>query len=71
MLVIARRVGEALYIGPDIMLVVREVQGKQVRIGIEAPSSVAVARAELLPRENREETSAAEEVPAEGGVDAP
>ncbi|MBN1826836.1 MAG: carbon storage regulator [Candidatus Eisenbacteria bacterium] len=48
MLVIARRVGESLRIGPDIVLVIREVQGKQVRIAIEAPQSVAVARGELF-----------------------
>ena len=71
MLVIARRVGEALYIGPDIVLVIREVQGKQVRIGIEAPSSVAVARAELLPRESRDAAADPEKAPTKEGVDAP
>jgi len=66
MLVIARRVGEALYIGPDVMLVIREVQGKQVRIGIEAPPSVAVARAELLPPER---SASVGEAAASGGGD--
>lgn len=47
MLVIARRVGESLCIGPDITVTVREVRGKQVKLTISAPPTVAVARAEI------------------------
>lgn len=49
MLVIARRRGEALRIGEDITIVVREIRGKQVKLTISAPPSVAIARAELDP----------------------
>lgn len=47
MLVISRKVGEALRIGRDITVAVQDIQGKQVKLTISAPASVAVARAEL------------------------
>jgi carbon storage regulator len=51
-LVLSRRVGESVVIGegsPDAVTVtVLEVRGDVVRIGIDAPRSVAVHRAELL-----------------------
>lgn len=48
MLVLSRRVGESVVIGDDITVTVLEVRGDVVRIGIDAPRSVAVNRAELL-----------------------
>lgn len=48
MLVLSRRVGERIAIGDDVTLTVLEVRGDVVRIGIDAPRSVAVHRAELL-----------------------
>jgi carbon storage regulator len=48
MLVLSRRPGEQIHIGNDISFVVLEVRGNRVRIGINAPRSVPVARAELL-----------------------
>ena len=47
MLIITRRVGEVLNIGPNITVMIKEVQGKQVKIAISAPRSVAISRAEL------------------------
>ena len=47
MLVIGRKVGETLRIGPDIMITVREVHGRRVKLLISAPPSVTVARTEL------------------------
>jgi len=51
-LVLSRRVGESVVIGegtPDaVTITVLEVRGDVVRIGIDAPRSVAVHRAELL-----------------------
>jgi carbon storage regulator len=44
MLVITRRPGETVQIGPDIALTVLEVRGQQVRLGIEAPVEIAVLR---------------------------
>jgi carbon storage regulator len=49
MLVLTRKLGEKIYIGPDIALTVVDVQGGRVRLGFEAPSDVRVLRAELCP----------------------
>ena len=48
MLVLSRRVGESVVIGDEVTVTVLEVRGDVVRIGIDAPRSVAVHRAELL-----------------------
>jgi carbon storage regulator len=50
MLILTRRVGERIKIGDDIELAVLGVNGKQVRLGIEAPSSVPVFREEIYLR---------------------
>ena len=47
MLVLTRKVGEGLSIGQNIRVVVLEVKGGQVRLGIEAPAAMAVRRDEL------------------------
>jgi carbon storage regulator len=54
MLVLSRRIGETLVIGDNIKITVTNIQGRQVRFGIEAPESVKVMREELLLRERRE-----------------
>ena len=48
MLVLSRRVGERLIIGDDVVVTVLEVRSDGVRLGIDAPRSVAVNRAEVL-----------------------
>lgn len=48
MLVLSRRVGESIVIGDDVTVTVLEVRGDVVRVGIQAPRSVAVHREELL-----------------------
>jgi carbon storage regulator len=50
MLILTRRVGERLMIGDDISVVVLGVKGNQVRIGVDAPSSVAMHREEIYAR---------------------
>lgn len=47
MLVLARRVGENILIGDDIVVTVLELGRDQVRIGIRAPRSVSVHREEV------------------------
>jgi carbon storage regulator len=46
MLVLTRRVGELVLVGDDIQLKVIDVRGDRVRIGITAPKSLPIARAE-------------------------
>ena len=48
MLVLSRRVGESVVVGDDVTITVLEVRGDVVRVGIDAPRSVSVHRAELL-----------------------
>jgi carbon storage regulator len=48
MLVLTRRVGERLRIGPDIEVVVLEVRGREARLGITAPADVAIHREEIF-----------------------
>lgn len=45
---ISRKVGEALYIGPDVCVRVVEARGSNVRLEILAPSSCKVWREELV-----------------------
>ncbi len=47
MLVLSRKPAQQLQIGNDITLVVLEVRGNRVRIGINAPRGVSIWRAEL------------------------
>jgi carbon storage regulator len=60
MLVLTRRRGEGVAIGPDIRVVVLGTKGGQVRLGIEAPKSVEVHRDEVQARILRENQLAAQ-----------
>ncbi len=51
MLVISRKVGQVIDIGlGQVQITITSVQGGVVRVGIEAPRSIEVFRAELLDR---------------------
>ena len=56
MLILTRRLGESINIGDNIKVSVLGVSGRQVRLGIDAPSDVVVHREEVYVRiqeENR------------------
>ena len=59
MLVLTRKKDEAIRLGEEIRIVLVEVKGRQVRIGIECPSHMRVVREELYVTlcENHLETS--------------
>ena len=59
MLILARKVGQCIEIGGNIEIVVVEVRGDQVRLGITAPRSIAVHRKELLEQVAVENVNAA------------
>jgi carbon storage regulator len=63
MLILTRRVGEAVMIGNEVTITVLGVKGNQVRIGINAPKDVAVHREEIFERIKRETAA----VPCECG----
>ena len=50
MLVLTRKVGEAIKINDDISFRVLGIKGGQVRIGVEAPKEVQVHREEIYDR---------------------
>lgn len=54
MLILTRRAGEKLNIGPDIVVTILGVRGNQVRIGIDAPASIVVDREEISERRRRD-----------------
>ncbi len=56
MLVLARQSGESILLGDEITVKVLEVNGDTVKLGIDAPKSVAIYRKELyqaILEENR------------------
>ena len=60
MLVLSRKVGEQVVIGETIALTVLEVNGRRIRVGIEAPPNVVIWREELSASQ---ESGAAKSVP--------
>lgn len=48
MLMVTRRAGEAVWIGPDICVRIVEIVGGQVRLGFEAPRRYEIFREEIL-----------------------
>ena len=50
MLILTRRVGETVMIGEEVTVTVLGVKGNQVRIGVNAPKTVAVHREEIFER---------------------
>ena len=66
MLVLSRKKDESIVINNDITIVVVEIRGDKVRLGVEAPKEVPVHRQEVFEAIARGE-SVAESVDAEAG----
>lgn len=49
MLVLSRKLGEKIFIGPNICITVVDIDRGKIRLGIEAPGDVPIYRQELLP----------------------
>ena len=49
MLILTRKVGETALIGEDIRIMIVQIRGKQIRLGIEAPLDLLVLRTEEKP----------------------
>ncbi len=52
MLVLTRRLGEGLLIGDNIKITVENKSKSQIKIGIEAPKDVVIAREGVVKEEN-------------------
>jgi carbon storage regulator len=63
MLILTRRVGETVMIGDEVTVTVLGVKGNQVRIGVNAPKTVAVHREEIYERIKKEQDGPTDENP--------
>jgi flagellar assembly factor FliW len=59
LLILTRKTNESVTIGDDIRIVILEIRGKQVRLGIEAPGGIVVLREEIVQRLAQENLRAA------------
>jgi carbon storage regulator len=58
MLVLSRKCGERLMIGPNIELKVVDIRGNTVRLGVDAPRDVSIHRQEVYRRIQDEDHNA-------------
>ena len=58
MLVLARRLNESIMIGDDIEVVIIDIKGDQVKLGIKAPRKVTVHRKEIYQEIKQENIAA-------------
>ena len=59
MLVLTRKVNQSIVINDNIEVIVLEVRGEQIRLGIRAPREVAVHRKEIYDQIQEENRAAA------------
>jgi carbon storage regulator len=65
MLILARKIGEAITIADEITIKVIEIKGGQVKIGIEAPPHVSIHRNEVYEKIVAENKKAALDAPTD------
>ena len=73
MLVLSRKKNESIVINNDITIVVVEIRGDKVRLGVEAPKEVPVHRREVYDAIKRNEAvqSGSTSLPADTNTAAP
>lgn len=69
MLVLTRKVNEAILLGEDIEILIVEIKGDQVKFGIKAPRSVQVLRKEIHDQIRAQNEQAAQAHIAAGDLD--
>jgi len=67
MLVLTRKLGESIAIDDHIKIVVVQIKGKQVRIGIKAPKETKIHREEVYAAIHDQNKQAVHEAPTEMG----
>lgn len=70
MLVLARKVGQSIIINDNVEVLVIEVRGDQVRLGIEAPRTIPVHRKELFEQIREENIRASTDTDVESATRA-
>ena len=60
LLVLARKINESIMIGDDIEVVVVDIKGDQVKLGIRAPRNVAIHRTEIYQEIQEQNKQAAQ-----------
>ena len=50
MIVVSHRIGECFKIGKEVEITLLSIQGRQVRLGIEAPRSISIHRWEIYKK---------------------
>lgn len=58
MLVLARKLNESIMIGDEIELIIIDIKGDQVKLGIKAPKNIAVHRKEVYEEIQQENIAA-------------
>ncbi len=67
MLVLTRRVGEAIVIPPlDVSVIVKSVKGRRARLAVSAPPEISVHREEVWLRLHQQPQPGVEDLPMEG-----
>ena len=59
MLVLARRTNQSIMIGDDVEIVVVDIKGDQVKLGVKAPKEISVFRQEIYQEIQEENKKAA------------
>ncbi|MEE2670401.1 MAG: carbon storage regulator CsrA [Bdellovibrionota bacterium] len=65
MLVLTRKLGESIAIDDHIKIVVVQIKGKQVRLGIKAPKETKIHREEVYQAIQDQNTAASQSTPAD------
>ena len=65
MLVLTRKLGESIAIDDHIKIVVVQIKGKQVRLGIKAPKETKIHREEVYQASQDQNTEAAKSTPSD------